>query len=194
MCGASKLELGVDELLEKGVKRVDLCDYHQLAWELLLRDHDPILVKEVTDRLKELKDSLRVKRNKMKEAEDACRMAGEISQTVLEPNDSFAFIEGPRVNVFPCLGVIKAAQDCPPTMCREIAELALDAEIYRVSLAEGAIDAENTLAELRLEEYAKRDVASLLCLAFLDFFRSLDEGQYEVELKSRVVLSWGTKL
>lgn len=192
MCGTTRLE--VDRLLGEGKERVDLYDYPQLAWELFFLGHDPILVEEVSRRLEELKYSLCIKRDKIKEADDACRVSGEISQTVLEPNDSFAFIEPPRVQDIPCLRVIEAARDCPPAICRDIAKFALEAEIYRVSLAEGVIDAKNTATEFRLEDCAKRDVASLLRLAFFDFFNSLDEGQFEVGLKSRVVLSWGTRL
>lgn len=186
--------LEADRLLGEGKKRVDLSEYPELAWQLLWTHRDPILVKEVADRLGELKDSLLAKRDAVKEAGDPCRMAGEVAETTLGPSAAGAFIEPPRANDLPCFRVIEAARSCPAKMCRDLAVFALEAEIYRVQLALIEMEEDGPKSEFFQGEFEGNAADDLIRLAFHDFYNSLDEGQFEVDLSSRTVLSFGARL
>lgn len=193
MRGEARLE--ADRLLGEGKKRVDLSEYPELAWQLFRVHRDPTMVKAVNDRLGELKDSLLAKRDAVKEAGDPCRMAGEVAETTLGPSAAGAFIEPPRANDLPCFRVIEAARSCPAEMCRDLVIFALEAEIYAIGLAQDEINEErDAKSEFFARELEGYDTDDLIRLAFHDFYNSLDEGQFEVDLKDRAVLSFGARL
>lgn len=194
MRGEARLE--ADRLLGEGKKRVDLSEYPELAWQLFRVHRDPTLVKEVTDRLEELKDSLCAKRDLIKEAEDPCRAAGLIARTTTTSHSLIgAFVNPPSVKDIPCFRVIEAAQGCPAEMCRDLVIFALEAEIYAIGLAQDEINEErDAKSEFFVRELEGYDTDDLIRLAFHDFYNSLDEGQFEVDLKDRAVLSFGARL
>lgn len=192
MCGELRLE--ADRLLGEGKRRVDLSEYPELAWQLLWTHRDPTLVKEVTGRLEELQDSLRKKRDVVKAADDPCRAAGEVAKATLDASSPSAFIEPPSTKEIPCFSVIEAARSCPAEMCRDLARFALVAEIYRVGLALSEMGAKAPKSGFFSREFEANAADGLIRLAFLDFFNSLDVGQFEVDLKNRTVLSWGARL
>ena len=188
--------LEADRLLGEGKRRVDLYEYPELAWQLLWTHRDPTLVKEVTDRLEELKDSLCAKRDLIKEAEDPCRAAGLIARTTTTSHSLIgAFVNPPSVKDIPCFSVIEAAQGCPAEMCRDLVRFALEAEIYAIGLAQNEINEERDgKSDFLMRELKGYDTDSLRRVAYGDFFNSLDEGQFEVDLSSRTVLSFGARL
>lgn len=193
MCGEVRLE--ADRLLGEGKKRVDLAEYPELAWQLFWIHRDPIMVKAVNDRLEELKDSLCKKREMMKEADDPCRMARRIAQSTIEQSEGLVFFEPPSTKDMACFRVIEAAQDCPSEMCRDLVRFALEAEIHAIGLTQNEInDGEDSKSDFFERELKGYDTASLVRVSYGDFFNNLDEGEYEVDLKDRHVLSWGTTL
>lgn len=194
MCGEIRLE--ADRLLGEGKRRVDLSEYPGLAWQLFRIHKDPIMVKAVNDRLEELKDSLCSMRDKIKEAEDPCRAAGMIARSTITADSLIgAFFDPPSTKDIPCFRVIEAAQGCPAEMCRDLVRFALESEIYAIGLTQNEInDDEAPRSDLFVRELKGYDTDTLLRIAYGDFFNNLDEGQYEVDLKDRHVLSWGTTL